>query len=87
MLSQEHPPVSSGNSGGVEPATSAFTEPHASRYTTNTIRRPRRQRNERESNPQGLAAHSLSKRAPSPIGWPFLFRGQRSEVRGQQKHL
>ncbi len=36
MLSQEHPPVA-GNSGGVEPATSAFTEPRASRYTTNCI--------------------------------------------------
>ena len=38
MLSQEHPPVT-GNSGGVEPATSAFTEPRARRYTTNCIDR------------------------------------------------
>ena len=31
-----------------------------------------RKRKERESNPQGLSAHSPSKRAPSPVGLPFL---------------
>jgi hypothetical protein len=47
---------------GIEPGTPRFTASYASRYTTDTVN----QRRGWESNPQGLAARSLSRRGPSP---------------------
>src|SRR5919198_3921315 len=47
---------------GVEPGTPRVTASYASRYTTDTVS----QRRGWESNPQGLAAHSRSRRGPSP---------------------
>ena len=51
-------------------ACCTFTLPASSKIPT--IRCIIIKRKERESNPQGLSAHPLSKRVPSPVGWPFL---------------
>jgi hypothetical protein len=63
LLSQEHAPVNRPVClAGIEPGTPRFTASYASRYTTDTVN----QRRGWESNPQGLAARSLSRRGPSP---------------------
>ena len=47
---------------GIEPGTPRFTASYADHYTTDTVN----QRKGWESNPQGLAARSRSRRGPSP---------------------
>ena len=66
-----------GGMGGVEPAASAVTEPHASQYTTYPMRRPgfltrpTFLSGRRGSRTLKACAQPLSKRFPSPIGLPF----------------
>jgi hypothetical protein len=58
---------------GIEPGTPRFTASYADHYTTDTVN----QRKGWESNPQGLAARSRSRRGPSPgrVARPLIVPG------------